>query len=454
MWSSTGFFQITLGGGNLTFAEAKVVDIAWDIGVGRGGQLLLAIISWREFARYLTISMESEPVTYQVFRTIFIENDASVLSTCRTIKSFILHRGLRSNVAMAFMTATMILILAFPTLVSAMSGYDSNVASRIEDLDGNFIAFNNYSKVLYIIHDGWRVNLTGDYLVTDLKTKSDPVISTHTNCYYYGYYRNKEPDCNLLFSVDQLRFFADQKPGKNFTLKAPVLNISAYASDYNELAGQNTSGIQTWTRDNQTIDLTYIENNKHGKCQNTGDYQWGFSFLQLFICIVLLLAWTIGIYIMWIYTHNTLALRKRLPEQIAGEHRAVLELAAAMQKELEIDDIEPSVRGGAVSYAYPESQPYSFSIRKGFASWFKADKWWFLSMFVTSALIGTGWLFFVYSTFGFWAYFWLPSLWFGQFWAFCIGSTTGSRLLIILFWSLMGAIVVSSTFAGLYASDI
>jgi hypothetical protein len=31
MWSSTGFFQITLGGGHLTFAEAKVVDIVWDI---------------------------------------------------------------------------------------------------------------------------------------------------------------------------------------------------------------------------------------------------------------------------------------------------------------------------------------------------------------------------------------------------------------------------------------
>jgi hypothetical protein len=30
-WSSTGFFQITLGGGNLTFTEAKVVDIVWDI---------------------------------------------------------------------------------------------------------------------------------------------------------------------------------------------------------------------------------------------------------------------------------------------------------------------------------------------------------------------------------------------------------------------------------------
>ena len=31
MWSSSGFFQITLGGGNLTFAEAKAIDVIWDV---------------------------------------------------------------------------------------------------------------------------------------------------------------------------------------------------------------------------------------------------------------------------------------------------------------------------------------------------------------------------------------------------------------------------------------
>ena len=31
MWSSSGFFQITLGGGHLTFAEAKAIDIIWDV---------------------------------------------------------------------------------------------------------------------------------------------------------------------------------------------------------------------------------------------------------------------------------------------------------------------------------------------------------------------------------------------------------------------------------------
>lgn len=37
MWSSSGFFQVTLGGGHLTFAEAKAIDIIWDV------------VSWPEF---------------------------------------------------------------------------------------------------------------------------------------------------------------------------------------------------------------------------------------------------------------------------------------------------------------------------------------------------------------------------------------------------------------------
>lgn len=30
-WSSTGYFQITLGWGHLTFTQAKAIDIVWDI---------------------------------------------------------------------------------------------------------------------------------------------------------------------------------------------------------------------------------------------------------------------------------------------------------------------------------------------------------------------------------------------------------------------------------------
>lgn len=95
--------------------------------------------------------MESESVTYQLSRTILIENDASVLSTARTIKSFLCQQRLRSKVAMTFMIANMLSILAFPTLMSAMSGYDSNVFSRILDRDNNLIAFSSVASTAFFM---------------------------------------------------------------------------------------------------------------------------------------------------------------------------------------------------------------------------------------------------------------------------------------------------------------
>ncbi|KAF1996170.1 hypothetical protein P154DRAFT_443898 [Amniculicola lignicola CBS 123094] len=179
MWSSSGFFQITLGGGHLTFAQAKVVDIVFDVGVGRGGQFLLAYVSWKVFARYLTICMEVEPITYQLFRTIFFEKEASLPSTFLTIRGFIYQRKLRSKIAMVFMGATMIFILAFPTLTSAMSGYDANTGSYVPDYDnGTLLPFSSFNKLLYIVHDGYRINKTGDYQIEEDRWDSNSGTSS------------------------------------------------------------------------------------------------------------------------------------------------------------------------------------------------------------------------------------------------------------------------------------
>lgn len=159
---------------------------------------------------------------------------------------------------------------------------------------------------------------------------------------------------------------------------------------------------------------------------------------------------------MWIYTHYTLLLRNRLSEEVSGEHRAVLELAAAMQYELDIADIDVSllrekqlderikkeIRGGTVAYAYPKSSMETHSIRKGIKQWWKKDKWWFTAFLFMSTFCSTFWMYALRAPGGFWLWMWLWSILFGQFWAFCIGTTTGSRLFVILVCSIAGALAV------------
>ena len=79
------------------------------------------------------------------------------------------------------MVATMLLILAFPTLMSAMSGYDSNVVSRIQDGDNNLVPFDKYAQVLYVIHDGWRIGQGGNYWIMDMTFRSEHTVSFHVH---------------------------------------------------------------------------------------------------------------------------------------------------------------------------------------------------------------------------------------------------------------------------------
>lgn len=70
---------------------------------------------------------------------------------------------------MVFIVMTMIFVLVFPTLGSAMTGYSGNVMPYVPDSAGNFIPFHDFSIALYTIHDGDRINQTKDFHATIYK---------------------------------------------------------------------------------------------------------------------------------------------------------------------------------------------------------------------------------------------------------------------------------------------
>jgi hypothetical protein len=191
-FSSAGLFQITMGFGNLSFTQVKAIDIVWDIVsysfalilssrifrgseidfiqvVGRGGQTLLAYISWRVFAKYVTTSMEVTPVTFRTYRTIFLPGNSLLNDIFRMIRDFTTRHGLHSKIAMGFMILSMVFTLAFPSMASAMTGYNGNVQAFIRTLDENYVPFEKFTFALFVVHDGERVGLDRDYIVKDYK---------------------------------------------------------------------------------------------------------------------------------------------------------------------------------------------------------------------------------------------------------------------------------------------
>lgn len=109
--------------------------------------------------------MEVQPVTFNTFRIVFLQNESLVLAIPRIIRDFARRRGLQSKFAMTFIVMTMLFILIFPTLGSAMTGYSGNVEAYVPDTSNNNIPFSSFRPLYYIIHDGDRVGLTKDYEV-------------------------------------------------------------------------------------------------------------------------------------------------------------------------------------------------------------------------------------------------------------------------------------------------
>lgn len=118
------------------------------------------------FVRYVTTSMEVQPITFNTYRMIFLQNESLILGIPRIIRDFCRRRGLQSRFAMVFIVLTMLFVLVFPTLGGAMTGYSGNVLSYVPDSDGNYIPFKDFEIAAYTVHDGVRINQTDEFHAT------------------------------------------------------------------------------------------------------------------------------------------------------------------------------------------------------------------------------------------------------------------------------------------------
>ncbi|KAH6677005.1 hypothetical protein F5X68DRAFT_235180 [Plectosphaerella plurivora] len=147
------------------WGEAKLIDMAWDVVIGRVGQSIMAYYSWKAFSAYIKISMESSPVTFDTFFATHLEQAASFESTLKMIRDFSTRKSLRSRVAMVSIIMTMAFVLAWPTLAAAMTGYTTAETAYFSDKDQKLTSLAEIYPVAYVIHDGDRVGLFRDYLV-------------------------------------------------------------------------------------------------------------------------------------------------------------------------------------------------------------------------------------------------------------------------------------------------
>jgi hypothetical protein len=128
IWDKNLFFTISITTGsnsNWSYTQARIIDLLWDICVGRGGQIVLVYIAYRVFHKFIRYIMESQCVSYSLYGTVAFQT-GSASSIHPVISAFRDNRfwndGRTYRLYTVMILATMY-IAAMPSLYSAMSGY-------------------------------------------------------------------------------------------------------------------------------------------------------------------------------------------------------------------------------------------------------------------------------------------------------------------------------------------
>lgn len=126
--------------GNFTLGEARAVDMAWNLVIGRGGQAVVGLVAYGVYTDALMRIIEITPVSFEMYAAMAIHPN-QVWSLLPISKSVWNLRGIRPTLIMIWIVLSCIYLIALPTLADAMTGY----LQRQE----TFIEFANETTVPY-----------------------------------------------------------------------------------------------------------------------------------------------------------------------------------------------------------------------------------------------------------------------------------------------------------------
>ncbi|KAF4537207.1 uncharacterized protein LTHEOB_11585 [Lasiodiplodia theobromae] len=153
LFSIPSLVTITIAFGRYSFAQAKWIDLIWDIGVGRIGQVILVSISSRVITRSMLYAMETHPIPHHLFVGISFQNQASANALWSFLTVTPKHHLWKVWKGRLLVIALIIIyLIAFPTITSAMTGYITTFTTKIKIDDISVdISSPNLGTILFTI---------------------------------------------------------------------------------------------------------------------------------------------------------------------------------------------------------------------------------------------------------------------------------------------------------------
>ncbi|KAI4265249.1 MAG: hypothetical protein L6R38_009555 [Xanthoria sp. 2 TBL-2021] len=346
-WQST--FQINLrGAAHLSFAEAKFIDLVFDLILGQGGRLLLAAVSYFVFMDALLRSMETTPVSYKLYASL-VFSSISLVATWRASKAVFTTKGWRAKLYLTWCVLAMIYVLAFPTLIESMTGYVSPSSPGFQLANGQFVRSDSDDlKSCFNVTGGFLLGF--DQNVTKAVGPAAHVFDAASSA---GFSLKPDPgeapsgvnSSSPFWSLASYDFdpVYNRTSRENFTRTDGTLGngraVGKYTTNITINGGIhffNNSSPSNYAQPAYCYNDLMLELNQMKPstyCFNKEYFVWGFSSIVLYVTLGLQLAWTLGMYCLWLDANLASELVKT-GRTIRGPFRAAADLAEAMKETL------------------------------------------------------------------------------------------------------------------------
>lgn len=322
-----GLFVLDATYGRFPFSTVKIIDITWDIILGRGAQLFAWWISYKVFSDAILRVIERHPTSYGVFFEICL-NGPCFAALWTMLKDLTRTKSKRTWSLYFYMVWSIVYVIALPILLSAMTGYTSTSIAWVDVDDTNEIIPASkfvYSSLLYS---------AGNH------TFSEPKCMTSKQAAMYSSFEdNKEMYCDCRLSNGTITTYKNWRSGtKTRTTYSNSTGFYLYPNhtlvecDY-EYPGQMGTFNITYMGDTElfscnetysiviegtrysapTLNVTggycngdraYTSGSLRNKARCLPDtqnlsYRWGFSTMLSGVFVIVNLVWSLTMYVVW-----------------------------------------------------------------------------------------------------------------------------------------------------------
>lgn len=293
--------------GNYSFTIAKAIDIVWGIVAGRGGQALLLYVLSRVFYGVLHMLLEKDSMAYDTFSSLSLGGPTAwglwmlgrdLFSTAQRKKAWFVAMGV-----------SLLWVLFFPTVMSAMTGYIALSAPYVKMDDKALMPWYDFTlrwseRPAAWVADGDRIGLQPNRVI--FKSDDEQIYKALQDCMFVSLFRmltlrvglnhssvlSSHADTFYFYycpSIDVRGSYCDPSIDPliingttyNLTTFQPQLNIKLPCQVYH--------------------DAVYCERNfmhdtsSRIQCIGKDIYAWGFSERFLTMTVLLRTVWCLGL---------------------------------------------------------------------------------------------------------------------------------------------------------------